>query len=141
MCQETTRLHGSLSKLRLAKHNSVKEFFLPRIALKDAGQMEDALSTVVLPAKKFSDQVEDEFCTINRPQVGTSLSGSTISSTVEARLEKRTSQESTCSEKTVQNQMMVNPQQEEEKSSDDGDMFQSFQEYKEKEIEHLKNCF
>ena len=38
------------------------------------------------------------------------------------------SQESTCSEKTVQNQMMVNPQQEEEKSSDDGVMFQSFQE-------------
>ena len=30
--------------------------------------MEDALSTVVLPAKIFTDQVEDEFCSITRPQ-------------------------------------------------------------------------
>ena len=28
--------------------------------------MEDALSTVVLPAKIFTDQVEDEFCPITR---------------------------------------------------------------------------
>ena len=90
--------------------------------------MEDALSTVVLPAKKLADQIEDEFCPITRPQVGTSLSGSTMSSTVQARLEKSTSQKSTCSEKTVQDQLKMNPQQEEEKSSEDKEMFQSFQE-------------
>ena len=44
--------------------------------------MEDELSTVVLPANIFTDQIEDEFCPITRPQVGTSLSGSTMSSTV-----------------------------------------------------------
>ena len=47
-----------------------------------------------------------------------------MSSTVQARSEKRMSQEFTSSEETVQNQTMVNPQQEEE----NGDMFQSFQE-------------
>ena len=50
------------TKLRLAKRNGMKDlnpsFFLQRILLKDAGQMEDALSTVVLPAKIFTDQVE-----------------------------------------------------------------------------------
>ena len=51
------------------------------------------------------------------------------------------SQESIDSEKTVQNQKLVNPKQEEEKSSDGRDMFQSFQEIKETETEHLKNCF
>ena len=30
--------------------------------------MEDALSTVVLPAKNFTDRVEDEFCSITSPQ-------------------------------------------------------------------------
>ena len=93
------------TKLSLAKCNGVKDlnpnFFLPRILLKDAGQMEDALSTVVLSAKVFTDQVKDEFCPTTHPQVGTSLSGSTMSSTVQARPEKKTSQESTCSEKTV----------------------------------------
>ena len=49
-----------------------------------------------------------------------------MSSTVQARSEKRTSQESTCLEKTVQDQLEINPQLEEEKSSDDGEMFQSF---------------
>ena len=44
------------TKLRLAKHNP--SFLLPRISLKDAGQMEDALCTVLLPAKIFTDQVE-----------------------------------------------------------------------------------
>ena len=75
--------------------------------------MEDALSTVVLPAKIFTDQVEDEFCPITCPQMSTSLSGSTMSSTVQARSEKGTSQESTCSEKTVPDQMEINQQQEE----------------------------
>ena len=74
------------TKLRLVKRNGVKDlnpsFFLPRILLKDAGQMEDALSTAVLPAKILTVQVEDEFCSITPPQVGTSLSGSTTSSTV-----------------------------------------------------------
>ena len=50
------------TKLRLAKPNGLKDlnpsFFLLRMLLKDAGQMEDALSTVVLPAKIFTDQVE-----------------------------------------------------------------------------------
>ena len=54
------------------------------------------------------------------------------------------------SEKTrsVQNQMIIHPQQEEEKLSDgeeklsDGEeMFQSFQEDKKKDKKHLKNCF
>ena len=84
--------------------------------------------TVVLPANIFTDQVEDEFCPITRPQVGTSLSGSTMSSTIQARSEKSTSQKSTYSEKTVQNQLKMNPQQEEEKSSEDGERFQSSQE-------------
>ena len=83
------------TKLRLAKCKCMKDlnpsFFLPRIALKDAGQMEDVLSTAELSAKIFTDQVEEEFCPITRPQVGTSLSGSIMSST---------SQESPCSEKT-----------------------------------------
>ena len=86
--------------------------------------MEDPSSTVVLPTNIFTDQVEDEFCPITRPQVGTSLSGSTMSSTVQARAEKRMSQESPCSEKTVEDQMEINPQQEEEKLSDDIEMFQ-----------------
>ena len=67
-------------------------------------------------------------CPITRPQVGTSLSGSTTSSTVQARSEKSMSQKFTCSKKTEQDQLKINPQQEEEKSSDDGEMFQSFQE-------------
>ena len=58
------------TKLRLAKQNGSKEinpsFILP--TLKDAVQMEDALITVVLPAKNFTDQIEDEFCSITRPQ-------------------------------------------------------------------------
>ena len=103
-------------------------FFLPRISLKDVGQIEDALSTVVLPAKICTDQVEDKFCPITCPQVSISLSGSTMSSTVQARSEKSRSQESTCSEKTVQDQLKINPQREEEKLSDGGEMFQSFQE-------------
>ena len=53
------------TKLRLAKKNGSKDlipsFVLPRISLKDAGQMENALSTVVLPAKIFTNQVEDKF--------------------------------------------------------------------------------
>ena len=110
------------TKLRLAKRNGSKEinpiFVLMRISVKDSGQMEDTLSTVVLSAKIFTDQIEDEFCPITRPQVGTNLSGSTMSSTVQARSEKSTSQKSTCSEKTVQDQLKMNPHQEEEKSSD-----------------------
>ena len=90
--------------------------------------MEDALSTVVLPARILTDQVEDEFCSITRPQVGTSLSGSTMSSTTQATSEKSTAQISTYSEKTVQNQLKINPQQEEEKLSEDGERFQSSQE-------------
>ena len=93
--------------------------------------MKDALSTVVV----------DEFCLITCSQMGTSLSGSTMSSTVQARSEKRMSQESTCSEKIVQNQRMVNPQQEEEKSSDDRHIFNHFEKIKEKVTELLKNCF
>ena len=119
-------------KLRLAKQHRENDvnpsFFLPRILSKDAEQLEDALSTVVLPAKVFTDKVKDEFCPITCPQVGTSLSGSTMSSTVQARSEKSRSQESTCSEKTVQDQLKINPQREEEKLSDGGEMFQSFQE-------------
>ena len=106
-----------LTKLRLAKQNGSKDinprFFLPRISLKDTGQVEDALGTVLLLAKNFTDQIEDEFCPITRPQVATSLSGSTMSSTVQARSQKSTSQKSTCSEKTVQDQLKMNPQQEE----------------------------
>ena len=53
-------------------------FFLPRISSKDAVQLEDALSTVVLPAKSFKDEIEDkfygEFSPKTRPQGGTSLS-------------------------------------------------------------------
>ena len=90
--------------------------------------MEDALSTVVLPARIFTDRVEDEFCSITHPQVGTSLSGSTMSSTTQARSEKSTAQISTYSEKTVQNQLKINPQQEEETFSEDGERFQSSQE-------------
>ena len=52
-------------------------FFLPRISSKDAVQLEDALSTVVLPAKVFKDEIEDEFygefSPQTRPQGGTSL--------------------------------------------------------------------
>ena len=62
------------TKLRLAKGNGSKginpSFILPKISLKDAVQMEDALSTVVLPAKIFTDQIEYEFCPITHPQVG-----------------------------------------------------------------------
>ena len=47
------------TKLRLAKRNGIKDinpsFVLPRISLKGAGQMEDALSTVILSAKIFTD--------------------------------------------------------------------------------------
>ena len=43
-------------------------FFLPRISKKEGLQMEDALSTVILPARVFNDQVEDKFCSITRPQ-------------------------------------------------------------------------
>ena len=93
-------------KLRLAKQHRENDvnpsFFLPRILSKDAEQLEDALSTVVLPAKVFTDKVKDEFCPITCPQVGTSLSGSTMSSTVQAKSEKSRSQESTCSEETIQ---------------------------------------
>ena len=120
------------NKLRLAKQNGSKDinpsFILPRISVKEAGQMEDTLSTVVLPARIFTDWVEDEFCSITRPQVGTSLSGSTMSSTTQARSERSMAQISTYSEKTVQNQLKMNPQQEEEKSSEDGERFQSSQE-------------
>ena len=84
------------TKLRLAKRDGNKDinpsFILPRISVKEAVQMEDTLSTVVLPARIFTDRVEDEFCSITRPQVGTSLSGSTLSSTKQARSEKSTSQ-------------------------------------------------
>ena len=90
--------------------------------------MEDALSTVVLPARIFTDHVEDEFCSITRPQVGTSLSGLTMTSTTQARSEKSMAQISTYSEKTVQNQLKINPQQEEEKLSEDREKFQSSQE-------------
>ena len=87
------------TKLRLAKRDGIKDinpsFFLPRISIKEAAQMEDALSTVVLPARIFTDRVEDEFCSITRPQVGTCLSGSTGSSTTQARSEKSVSQRST----------------------------------------------
>ena len=79
--------------------------------------MEDALSTVVLPAKIFTDRVEDEFCSITRPQVGRSLSGSTGSSTTQARSEKSVSQKSTYPEETVQDQLEINPQQEEQERS------------------------
>ena len=86
------------TKLRLAKHDGIKDinpsFFLPRISIKEAKQMEDALSTMVLPAKMFNDEVEDEFCSITRPQGGKSLSGSTGSSTTQARSEKSVSQKS-----------------------------------------------
>ena len=81
--------------------------------------MEDALSTVVLAVNIFTDQIEDEFCPITRPQVGTSLSGSTMSSTTQARSEKSTSQRSTYSEKTVQNQLKLNPHQGEEPVRDE----------------------
>ena len=51
-----------------------------------------------------------------------------MSSTVQARSEKRKAQQGfTCSEKTVQDQMETNPQQEAEKSSVIGEIFQSFQ--------------
>ena len=110
-----------LTKLRLAKRNGSKDinpsFILPRISLKDAVKMEDALSTVVLTARIFTDRVEDEFCSITHPQVGTSLSGSTMSSTTQARSEKSMAQISTYSEKAVQNQLKINPQQEEEKTN------------------------
>ena len=56
------------TKLRLAKQNGSKDinpsFILQRISSKDAVQMKDALSTVVLPAKYFTDQIEEEFCSI-----------------------------------------------------------------------------
>ena len=122
ICVKKPRIYVAYwTKLRLAKRKSMKDLhpslFLPRISLKDAGLMEDALSTVVLPAKIFIDQVEDECCHITRPQVVTSLSGSTISSTVQTRSEKETPQGSVYSEKTrsVQNQIIINPQQEEGK--------------------------
>ena len=76
---------GHRTKLRLAKPEGKKDmnpsFFLPRISKKEGLQMEDDLSTVMLPAKVFNDRVEDKFCSITRPQVGRSLSGSTGSST------------------------------------------------------------
>ena len=80
----------------------------------------------MLPANFFTDKVEDEFCFITCPQVGTSLSGSTMSSIIQARSEKSTLKK--YSEKTVQNQLKMNPQQQEEKSSEDRERFQSFQE-------------
>ena len=53
------------TKLRLAKRQGEKDlnpsFFLPRITSKDAVQLEDALSTVVLPAKFYKDKIEGEF--------------------------------------------------------------------------------
>ena len=75
--------------------------------------MEDALSTIVLPARVFED-VEDEFCSITHPQGGMSLSGSTGSSTTQARSEKSASQKSMYPEETAQDQIEINPQQEEE---------------------------
>ena len=130
------------TKSRLSKHNDLKylnpSFLLPRIALKDAGQMEDALSTMVLPAKICTDQVKDKFCPISRPQVGTSLSGSTMSSTVQARLEKRTSQESTCSEKTVQKKRLTDNRKDKNRKMKEI-CFDHFKKIKEKETEHLEH--
>ena len=87
---------------------------------------------IIINSQQEEGNVENEFCSITPPQVGTSLSGSRISSTVQARSEKKTPQGSLYSEKTrsVQNQMIINPQQEEEKSSDGEEIFQSFQEDK-----------
>ena len=87
--------------------------------------MEDALSTVMLPAKIFTDQVEDEFCSITRPQGGNSLSGSTGSNTTQAKSEKSVSQKSTYLEETVQEQLEINPQQEEEERWLDKERVQS----------------
>ena len=132
-------------KLRLAKQHRENDvnpsFFLPRILSKDAEQLEDALSTVVLPAKVFTDKVKDEFCPITCPQVGTSLSGSTMSSTVQAKSEKSMSQECTCLEEIRQDQQKINPQREEEKSSDDNERFQSFQEEQREEYKTLEELF
>ena len=103
-----------IKKISVKKTRIHVFFFLPRIASKDIGQIEGALSTLMLPAKVVTEKVEEKFCSIPGPHLGTSLSGSMISSTVQARLEKRMPQESMYSERTrsTQNQMTVNPQQE-----------------------------
>ena len=88
---------------------------------------------MVLPAKIFNDQVEDEFCSIKHPQGGKSLSGSTGSSTTQARSEKSMSQKSTYPEETVQDQIEINPQQEEEERWLDRERVQSSQEEKREE--------
>ena len=109
-----------------------------------------AQNQIIVNPQQEEGNVENEFCFITPPQVGTSLSGSTISSTVQARLEKKTPQGSVFSEKirSVQNQIIINPQQEEEKLSDgkeklsDGEeMFQSFQEDQDKGQKTSKELF
>ena len=87
--------------------------------------MEDALSTLMLPAKVLNDQVEDKFCSITRPQGGMSLSGSTGSSMTQARLEKSTSQKAMYPEETVQDQIEINLQQGEEERWLDRERVQS----------------
>ena len=110
------------TKLRLARRNGSKDvnpsFILPRMSLKEAIQIEDALSTVTLPAKIFNDRVEDEF----HPQVGMSLSGG--SSTTRAGSDKSASQKSKHQE---QDQLETNPQQEEEEKSLNKDQIQTSQ--------------
>ena len=111
------------TKLRLSKREGEKDlnpsFFLPRITSKDAVQLEDALSTVVLPAKVYKDKIEDEFygefSPKTHPQGGTSLSGSTMSSRVQAKSRKSSSQKSVGSEKSVPELGKINPQREEER--------------------------
>ena len=133
------------TKLRLAKHEGKKDinpsFFLPRLSRKEGQQMEDALSTVVLPAKIFTDRVEDEFCSITRPQGGKSLSGSTGSRTTQARSEKSMSQKSTYPEETVQDQIEINPQQEEEERWLDGERVQLSQEEQREENKTPEEMF
>ena len=126
------------TQLRLAKRHGEKDlnpcFFLPRISSKDAEQLEDALSTVVLPAKVYTDKVEDEFCPISHPQGGTSLLGSTMSSTVQAKSEKSSLQKSIRSEEIIPDLKKINPQEEE-------DRFQSCQEEQREENKTPKELF
>ena len=132
------------TKLRLAKRGGQKDinpsFFLPRISKKEGLQMEDALSTVILPARVFDD-VEDEFCSITRPQGGMSLSGSTGSSTAQARSEKSASQGSRDPEDTVQEQIEINPQQEEQERWLDRERIQSSPEKQREESKTPEELF